>query len=369
MEDPNLNLGLSLDDIIKQRKAEEKKEQGSKKRTPVKAKETKKGKPTSSQKATGASKAKRDAKMAAKRGISKSTKPTKGQVEKEINRQQRSGKGGGPGSRALSVFVGNLSYSTSWQNLADHMRRAGNVDRATILSGNDGRSKGCGVVVYQHPKDAERAIRTLTGSKLDGREIFVQEDKNSNLPQENNGSNKCSVYVGSLSFDTSWQDLKDYFRRCGNVDNAKIFQMPNGRSKGSGLVTYQHPKDAQRAIRDLNQTMFQGRSIIVRADGGSAPPSNNAGPPPQKSNRRDAPDNTQLYVGNLNWETSWQNLKDYFRSAGDIERADIASKDGRSKGFGIVKFHHPRDAQRAIQMFNGTELGGRKLEVRLDSKV
>jgi hypothetical protein len=52
-----------------------------------------------------------------------------------------SGIGGGKGCR---IFVGNLSYSTTWQNLKDHMRKAGNVKFADVFMDQRGKSKGCG---------------------------------------------------------------------------------------------------------------------------------------------------------------------------------------------------------------------------------
>ena len=47
----------------------------------------------------------------------------------------------------------------------------------------------------------------------------------------------------------------------------------------------------------------------------------------------------RCYVGNLAWETGWQDLKDLFRSAGRVVHADVMMEDGgRSKGWGIVEF-------------------------------
>merc|ERR1719491_19421 len=89
------------------------------------------------------------------------------------NNNNNSRNNGPPGG--LAVYVGNLSYDTSWQTLKDHMRRAGNVDRAEVLSAPDGRSKGCGIVVYQEHRDTQRAMRELQDSMLDGRPIFVRE--------------------------------------------------------------------------------------------------------------------------------------------------------------------------------------------------
>lgn len=53
--------------------------------------------------------------------------------------------------------------------------------------------------------------------------------------------------------------------------------------------------------------------------------------------------------GQLNWEVGWQDLKDLFRQAGDIVRADIHyGSDGNPKGTGLVVFTNTQDAQNAI---------------------
>lgn len=76
----------------------------------------------------------------------------------------RGSPGRGPGrrdpatkeSKANRVFVGNLSFNTSWQNLKDHMRKAGDVLKVDIFSGPSGRSKGCGYIINPlFPKNAE----------------------------------------------------------------------------------------------------------------------------------------------------------------------------------------------------------------------
>lgn len=58
------------------------------------------------------------------------------------------------------------------------MRSAGDVTFCDILmERGTNRSRGCGIVEYSHPKDAARAIRELTDTELDGRLIFVREDR------------------------------------------------------------------------------------------------------------------------------------------------------------------------------------------------
>lgn len=74
----------------------------------------------------------------------------------------------------------------------------------------------------------------------------------------------------------------------------------------------------------------------------------------------------QLFVGNLPFSVGWQELKDLFKDAGAVVRADVALNGGRSKGFGTVSFQSEEDASKAIEMFNDFEFYGRRLEVRHD---
>ena len=74
------------------------------------------------------------------------------------------------------------------------------------------------------------------------------------------------VYVGNLSWGTSWQDLKDHFRPCGSVVHAKIMEEPGGRSKGCGIVEFESPEEAVAAIEQLNDSDLDGRPIQGRED-------------------------------------------------------------------------------------------------------
>lgn len=186
-----------------------------------------------------------------------------------------SGGGGGGyyggGANSTSVYVGNLAYETSWQDLKDHMRQAGNVDQANVLQSEDGRSKGCGIVIYQSVRDASRAIRELQNSVLHGRPIFVREDREQGGGGRRGGgggggSAACQLFVNNLSYDTSWKELKDHFRQCGDVERVEVIEGPDGRKKGFGTVRFYKAKDATKAIETLNGVELQGRQLEVRHD-------------------------------------------------------------------------------------------------------
>ncbi len=75
--------------------------------------------------------------------------------------------------------------------------------------------------------------------------------------------------------------------------------------------------------------------------------------------------NKRLYVGNLPYTTTEEDLKTTFAVAGAVESATIVTDkfSGRSKGFGFVEMATPEEAEKAIQMLNQSDMGGRKLSV------
>jgi RNA recognition motif-containing protein len=74
---------------------------------------------------------------------------------------------------------------------------------------------------------------------------------------------------------------------------------------------------------------------------------------------------TKLYVGNLSFRVTSDDLQEYFSSAGSVESANIVQdrETGRSRGFGFVEMGSEDDANNAIAQFNGQEYDGRNLVV------
>ncbi len=76
---------------------------------------------------------------------------------------------------------------------------------------------------------------------------------------------------------------------------------------------------------------------------------------------------TKLYVGNLSFETTENDLADLFAQAGTVASTDIIQDTftGQSRGFGFVEMSSADEANKAIELFNGKELGGRALTVNI----
>ena len=74
---------------------------------------------------------------------------------------------------------------------------------------------------------------------------------------------------------------------------------------------------------------------------------------------------TKLYVGNLAFQTTSEELQSLFGQAGTVESASVVEDrmTGRSRGFAFVEMATPEEANAAIEQFNGKEVGGRALKV------
>ncbi|KAF9924195.1 hypothetical protein FBU30_005790 [Linnemannia zychae] len=349
-------------------------------------------------------------------GRSRSRSPARGGAAPNFLRDRR-------------VYVGNLSYDVAWTDLKDFMREVGPVAHADVLLSPDGRSKGCGVVEFQNAEDAKAAIRKMNDVILKGRPVFVREDRESGERIGASGGRAQAsrsadiairqVFVGNLPFSVHWKDLKDMFRRAGPVDRADVFLNNEMRSKGSGIVLFERASDVQRAISMFDRYEWHGRRIEVREDkfgpqtgsrshrgddyrsshgdsrdrgyGSTSSARYDDYRRESRSNRsRDYYDHSssrsrhddmsmdsvpsgpaagsgdRIYIRNLPFTTTNQDLRDLFRICGSIRSAEILMQDGRTKGSGVVRFETFEAADKAVAKFNGYNYGGRSLEISYD---
>ncbi len=95
---------------------------------------------------------------------------------------------------SMKLYVGNLSFNTSTQDLEDIFAAIGTVDSTNIIEDREtGRSRGFGFVEMSSKEDGQNAIAQLDGKEIDGRSLKVNEAK----PRENNGGGRGGYGGGS----------------------------------------------------------------------------------------------------------------------------------------------------------------------------
>lgn len=194
------------------------------------------------------------------------------------------------------------------------------------------------------------------------------------------------LYIGNLPWLTEEDQLRAAFAQYGEVSFLQIPTGRQGRSRGYGIVEFANDQDALNAIPHLNGTMIGDRAITVREDkvGPTAPGGQPNGTRAEgagnakRANRsarqtplKGAPamDGCRCYLGNLSWTTTNEELMQHCSMAAGpaVTAAQVAyQKSGRSKGWGLVDFATPADAENAIGRLHNSELGGRAIICRLE---
>ena len=88
---------------------------------------------------------------------------------------------------SMKLYVGNLAFQTSGENLRQHFTQVGTVETATVIEDRDtGRSRGFGFVEMATKEEGEAAIARFDGNDLDGRSLKVNAAK----PRESRNSGR-----------------------------------------------------------------------------------------------------------------------------------------------------------------------------------
>ena len=91
----------------------------------------------------------------------------------------------------MKLYVGNLSFSTSTQDLEQMFGELGTVESTNIIEDREtGRSRGFGFIEMSSKEEGMNAIAALNGKEIDGRSLLVNEAK----PRENRASGGNSRY-------------------------------------------------------------------------------------------------------------------------------------------------------------------------------
>ncbi|OAV87003.1 hypothetical protein PTTG_05122 [Puccinia triticina 1-1 BBBD Race 1] len=287
--------------------------------------------------------------------------------------------------QAHRVYVGNLPYAVGWRELKDFMREAGEVSFAEVLMGNDGRSKGCGVVEFSTGEAAQKAITELSDRPLLGRPVFIREDRETHpryghqpsrpaYPAHSAGGAAGSgrqLFVTGLAPTVTWQTLKDMFRTAGTVVRADV-----NASKCTGTVLMSTDAEATAAIATYNGSTIEGSRIVVREDrftqnhlGGFQPQNgygtNNQFQRPAAVDPANQQQSTQVFVNNLPYSTDSAGLLALSPGA---TTAEVMMMGGRSKGMGVLEFPSLEASAEALASLQGHMMGGRPIMVKYNER-
>lgn len=189
------------------------------------------------------------------------------------------------------AFVGNLPFTVDDAGLQKLFTGYGLKDAHVSMRPN-GRSKGYALVSFENEADQARAIATLNGTTLEGRQIHVLASTKGSRPpmgsapsagpaqggiapvarlhtqrvprREPSGEpSKTTLFVANLPFVVDDSGLLQIFEGF-QVKEAHVAVRAGGKSCGYGFVSLENENEAQRALQVVDKSLVEGREITVR---------------------------------------------------------------------------------------------------------
>lgn len=305
-----------------------------------------------------------------------------------------------------SIFIGNLSFDTTPQDLQSFFAEVGNVKRAEIVT-KKGRHRGLGTVEFTDPDAVEQAIANFDGAIFFDREIYVKRDNPPDektlisnplqerlLPieqepmmiqssyEEQNRPRGYELFIVNLPYAITWQVLKDMFRECGHVVRADVEVDRRGYSRGFGTVLMSTPEEMWRGIEMFNGYNLEGRVLEVREgrfNSGigikeSVVVEEPIHEPVEHSNFTvgvvgGGERNSLIYCSNMPLSTAESDLYDLFETFGKILRAELKyDSTGMPTGIAVVEYKYMEDADVCVQQLHNYNYGGCDLDISYASR-
>jgi len=165
------------------------------------------------------------------------------------------------------------------------------------------------------------------------------------------------VFVGGLNYNTTDRSLAAYFERYGPLEDYIVIKTSEHKSRGFGFVIFQNEDDMEKVLRTPKDHVVDGRTVEIKSatpreetSGGGVKfkRSNDGGSLVTAGGDKQSKIMRKLFVGGLNYETSEDDVGQYFKQFGPLQEHVLMKfpDSGRSKGFGFVVYEHAEDLDR-----------------------
>ncbi|XP_056615199.1 polyadenylate-binding protein 1A-like isoform X1 [Triplophysa dalaica] len=261
-------------------------------------------------------------------------------------------------ARVASLYVGDLHLEVSEVMLYERFIPFGPIQSTRVCRDrNTCRSLGYGYVNFVNHSDAEHAMDILMFDLLMGRPMRIMwADRNPALRITGVGN----IFIQGLAKNITNLTLHDTFSRFGTILSCKVVADENG-SKGYGFVHYETYEGAERAIQTLNGMMLNDQLVSISHFRSFQERQSN--PERAMKNYKSHFPGVHLYVNNLPYSWTDNQLHRAFSPFGTVNNAKVVMNGGRSKGFGFVCFASREAAAQAISAMNGRVIANRRLNV------
>jgi len=288
-----------------------------------------------------------------------------------------------------SIYIGGLAAGTTQEDLARHFLPLGEILRVTLLRcRTTGQTSGSAYINYRHIQSAEEAL-LLDQSFIHGQCITVkkkllsdkeQQGRRGEEHQDEGDVDPYSVYVGNLPVVATSLQLASHFHTLGRVSKLTLLRdKVTGASKGAAYIMFPERHQATAALA-LHGSRLAGNIIkVVKKKKQWVGEQNNnlTGGKldlmeafPELEDCIDGHEPTSVFVGNINLDTTTEELSELFKETGEVKRVTILKDKltGKPKPAAYIEFTESWAVEEALGL-NGALLKGNELKVRRKRKA
>ncbi|OGE51031.1 hypothetical protein PENARI_c015G03127 [Penicillium arizonense] len=166
-------------------------------------------------------------------------------------------------SPKTTVYVGNLFFDVTAEDLRQQFEQFGVVENAVIVHDSRGLSKGFGYVTYSTTEEAGKAIMEADASVIEGREVTVQYANTVYRAKSEEAPSKC-LYIGNIPYELTDLDLQALFEDIQGVEDIRIpVDRRTGLPRGFAHIDFLDQWSATDGKEKLSRRAPYGRKLRV----------------------------------------------------------------------------------------------------------
>ncbi|KAL5157658.1 Polyadenylate-binding protein RBP45B [Glycine soja] len=270
-----------------------------------------------------------------------------------------------------TLWIGDLQYWMDENYLYTCFAHTGEVTSVKVIRNKQtSQSEGYGFIEFNSRAGAERILQTYNGAIMpNGGQSFRLNWATFSAGERSrqDDSPDYTIFVGDLAADVTDYLLQETFRaRYNSVKGAKVvIDRLTGRTKGYGFVRFSEESEQMRAMTEMQGVLCSTRPMRIGPASNktpatqSQPKASYLNSQPQGSQNENDPNNTTIFVGNLDPNVTDDHLRQVFSQYGELVHVKIPA----GKRCGFVQFADRSCAEEALRVLNGTLLGGQNVRL------
>ncbi|XP_043252107.1 probable RNA-binding protein 19 [Colletes gigas] len=216
-----------------------------------------------------------------------------------------------------------------------------------------------GKEIAEAPDQSVERLEIVNDTKKTEKEESEDEDE----PEPD-----TTLFVKNINFSTTDEQLKSYFSKCGRLHYATVATKKDPKNPGSklsmgyGFVRYKTKADADRALKVLQMTVLEGKTLELKRSERTLTTDVKSA---KKTSNVTARTGTKILIRNIPFEATVQEITELFKAFGELKAVRLPKKligVEKHRGFAFVEFYTKSEAKKAFKaLCQSTHLYGRRL--------